>query len=109
MDEIEITITNEEEATLLKFHACKSACEKLVKETVKHFEDAEIGIIAWWDAITEKYNLDRTKEYSFNPRTKKINVEHKTDDVKQFFDKFNLHNEIRKAVRAEILGDKAKK
>lgn len=49
---------------LNKNEACKRACQKVVEEAIKHYENADIASSELWDALKEKFNLDlETKQY----------------------------------------------
>lgn len=49
---------------LNKNEACKRACQKVVEEAIKHYENADIASSEFWDALKDKFNLDlETKQY----------------------------------------------
>lgn len=47
---------------LNKNEACKRACQKVVEEAIKHYENVDIASSELWDALKEKFNLDLEKK-----------------------------------------------
>ena len=66
-------ITKKEKKLIDGISVCSLACQKLIEQVVKHFENNELAHREWWKQAGLKYNLDiENLEYTYKPLTGEI-------------------------------------
>lgn len=102
-----VKVTKKEKKLMDGLSVCSIACQKLIEQVVKHFENNELAQREWWKQAGLKYNLDfENYEYSYKPQTEEIvlvgSIQEKA--IRDLVSNINARNFIRDEIKKAFKG-----